>query len=251
MIRVPARRPNIARRIKTSLSLPSSHREDKGPGSYPETPPPSPWHGEGERPRAARAGGEVKHLALLLLLAGLALSACQQQPAAPTVAVNTTAGVEAPADPPPTAAPTSTPEPEPVVVSVNLGTAPPTIDPALLGPLDSGGQDVAASVFAGLARLNPGTGRVEPYLAERWEQLEDGRTWRVYLRPDAAWVRLDAATGEVQRVRPVTAGDVVAAVQRACDPATGAPLGTRPGLFVIQGCEDVYLSDPAALPEGE
>ncbi len=138
-----------------------------------------------------------------------------------------------------------------MVVSVNLGTAPPTIDPALLGPLDSGGQDLAASVFAGLARLNPGTGRVEPYLAERWEQLEDGRTWRVYLRPDAAWVRLDAATGEVQRVRAVTAGDVVAAVRRACDPATGAPLGTRPGLFVIQGCEDVYLSDPAALPEGE
>ncbi|HLV44236.1 MAG TPA: hypothetical protein VKY39_04730, partial [Aggregatilineales bacterium] len=82
---MPARRPNIVRNTYTSLPI-----------------PPSPWHGEGARPRAARAGGEVKHLALLLLLAGLALSACQPQPAAPTVAVNTPAGVEAPADPPPT-----------------------------------------------------------------------------------------------------------------------------------------------------
>lgn len=194
----------------------------------------------------------VNHPVLLaLLLAALALSACQAQPAAPTVALNTPAAVDAQTAPP-TAAPTSTPlPPEPIVASVNLGSAPQTIDPTLLGPLDSSGQDIAASVFARLARLNQDTGRVEPVLAERWEQLEDGRTWRVYLRPDAAWVRLDAATGEVQRVRAVTAGDVVAAVHRACDPATGAPLGTRPGLFLIQGCEDVYLSDPATLPEGE
>ena len=68
-----------------------------------------------------------------------------------------------------------------------------SVTPNSVGPLDSGGQDLAASVFAGLARLNPGTGRVEPYLAERWEQLEDGRT--ILVKPGEGPTGTTGATG--------------------------------------------------------
>lgn len=187
--------------------------------------------------RAARS------LLLLALIAGLAFAACQASP--PTVAAPPTVTTEP--QPTSTEPPTATPlPPKPVVAAANLGAPPQTLDPNLVAPPDASGNDLAANLFAGLARLNGDTGRVEPLLAESWEQIDE-TTWYVYLRADMPWVQVDASSGEVSAVRPVTAGDVVAAARRACDPSSGVPVGSYPAAFLIQGCEDIYHRDPATL----
>src|SRR5689334_16606996 len=73
--------------------------------------------------------------------------------------------------------------PDPVAISVYLGRYA-TLDPALVGPLDSAGHDLIANLFAGLASLDPDTGTVTPLLADHWERSSDGLTWTVYLRND-------------------------------------------------------------------
>lgn len=188
-----------------------------------------------------------RRVGLLAGLAGLlALAACQPAPPAPAASAPTTPPSEAPPTSAPTAPPTPTPPPDPAVARVNLGAPPQTLDPALIAPLDSSANDLAANLFAGLAQLDGDTGRVTPVLAQRWEQVNP-TTWNVHLRDDIAWVQADPATGAVEPVRPVTAGDVVAAVRRACHPATGALLGSKPALFLIQGCAEVSQRDPALL----
>jgi oligopeptide transport system substrate-binding protein len=146
------------------------------------------------------------------------------------------------------AAATATTKPavdEPVVASIGLDRAPQTIDPGLVAPLDAAGNDLVENLFIGLTHLDPDTGRIEPSLASSWERLEDGFTWRFNLRDDVYWVSTDAATGEVIRMRLVTADDVVYAVRRACQPASEAPLGYSPGVFTVSGCRDIVETDPA------
>jgi oligopeptide transport system substrate-binding protein len=137
--------------------------------------------------------------------------------------------------------------PEPVLVKVNLGRPPQTLDPALTASPDTdpAANDLADNLFIGLTTLDPDTGRVEPALARSWEQIDDGLTWIVHLRDDVFWVSINPATGQMERMRPVTAGDVVAAVRRACHPDTRAPLAQA--AFVIRGCREVNLQDSAAL----
>ncbi|HOA22643.1 MAG TPA: ABC transporter substrate-binding protein [Aggregatilineales bacterium] len=189
------------------------------------------------RNRAARS------LLFFVLLAALILTGCQASP--PTVAAPTGPTTEPPptATEPPTATP---PPPDPVVATVNLGAPPQTLDPNLVAVLDASGNDLAANLFAGLARLNSDTGRVEPLLAERWEQINE-TTWYVYLRTDMPWVQVDATSSEVNVIRPVSADDVIAAARRACHPSSGVPLGSYPAVFLIAGCEDIYHRDPATL----
>lgn len=178
-------------------------------------------------------------------LIALAAAACQPAPATPATGVTQ----PPPAEPTP-APPTGPPTPAPIELAsirVGLGRAPSTLDPALVPPLDASANDLVANLFVGLARLDGDTQRVVPALAREWAQQPDGLTWHVFLRDDVFWVRINPQTGEVERVRPVTAGDVVTAVRRACHPATGAPLGSSPAVYLIRGCQEIHQRDRATL----
>ena len=150
---------------------------------------------------------------------------------------------------------TATPTPvvidvrRPVVLDVGKSGAYPNIDPQKT--TDENALDLIENLFAGLTSFNHLTTTVEPELAQGWEVSRDGRVWTFYLRKDIYWVRppervmLDnEVLQEVTQIRPVVAADVVTAVHRACQFATGAPDAFI--LFIITGCEQVYsLRDPA------
>src|SRR5205809_281891 len=80
------------------------------------------------------------------------------------------------------------------LVIVN-GAEPESLDPAIL----TGQPDirVALSMFEGLARFDPVTGKGVPGIAETWEVSPDAREYTFHLRSNALW-----STGE-----PITAHD--------------------------------------------
>ncbi|HLA43390.1 MAG TPA: ABC transporter substrate-binding protein, partial [Aggregatilineales bacterium] len=84
-------------------------------------------------------------------------------------------------------------------------------------------------------------GIIEPALAESWNVSSDGLTWTFNLRDDVQWVDLNPESGDFAPVRPVTAGDVVFAVQRACHPDRPSPLNTN--LYIIAGCRTLATSN--------
>jgi oligopeptide transport system substrate-binding protein len=87
------------------------------------------------------------------------------------------------------------------------GAEPRTLDPhrAVSAP----SLNILRDLFEGLVGTAP-DGRPVPGVAARWDTSSDGLSWRFELRPDARW-----SNGE-----PVTAGDFVAGLRRALDPAT-------------------------------
>jgi len=177
-------------------------------------------------PRRARIG-----LGIAIIAIGLA--ACQ--PAVPDTATPTVAATAEPTVAPP-----------PVIVKINLGRAPATIDPLFVGPLDATENDLVENLFAGLARLDGDTGKVEPLLAKSWETASDGLTWRVTLRDDIFWVRINPDTSQMETVRPITAADVVNTVRRACR-ASAAQAPMLRAVFLIKGCGEINQTDPATL----
>ena len=72
------------------------------------------------------------------------------------------------------------------------------------------------AIFDALVRRDA-TGRFIPALATEWQLAADARTWTFKLRSDVLFHNGD----------PLTAADVVASLQRACDPAVGGELGTE------------------------
>jgi len=182
----------------------------------------------------------------VLVLSGL--TACVSSPELPTPTQRPTGEPEATDEQPEPTDPPDTPA-GPVSVRVNYDQPPSSLDPGRIAPLDAAANDLVENLFIGLTHLNPDAGIVEPWLAKEWELLEDDQTWHVFLRDDVHWVRVDPETGEVVQERPVTAEDVVYAALRACQPDTGAPLGSTPGVFVIQGCQDLYERDPATITD--
>ncbi len=146
---------------------------------------------------------------------------------------------------------TSTPDPaqptvpqEPVVLDVSLSGTLPDLDP---GRAESDAQlDLAQNLFAGLTNFNPDTNVIEPELARSWETDASGRTWTFNLRDDIFWQRTgNSLPGSeeavaVEAVRPVTADDVVFAVQRLCAREVETPLAFT--LFLIDGCERVFTT---------
>ena len=127
----------------------------------------------------------LRPFARLVLIAALALGACQDAPQRPACA------------------------PGKVCLEYGDDTEPATLDPSLA-------QLIAEDVVIGDLMMGLTTeaadGRVIPGMAQRWETSDDGLTWTFHLRP-ALWS--DGA--------PVTADDFVFAYRRILRPATGAP----------------------------
>ncbi|MBX3703560.1 MAG: peptide ABC transporter substrate-binding protein [Steroidobacteraceae bacterium] len=95
------------------------------------------------------------------------------------------------------------------VLRRGLGGQPGSLDPQRAE--DAFSYDVLRDLYEGLVRSDP-EGNVVPAVAESWDVSADGRRYTFALRADARWSNGD----------PVTAGDFVAALRRALDPATAS-----------------------------
>lgn len=126
----------------------------------------------------------------------------------------------------------------PVILNRNLGTEPPTADPAL--GEDTTSIEIIEQMFLGLVDMDEVTMAPIPELAARWEVSADGLTWTFFMRSDVYWVKYDAKAGQVVydldekgQKRPVTAHDVVYGVKRTLDPDTGSNYAYV--LYIIEG----------------
>lgn len=115
------------------------------------------------------------------------------------------------------------------VLKWNLGTEPPSLDPAL--STDTTSHQVIKNIFVGLTDTDDETMDVIPDLATHWEASEDGLEWTFYLRKDVFWT--DGS--------PVTALDVVYGTKRTLDPATGSSYAFV--LWIIEGAEAYNVGD--------
>lgn len=144
--------------------------------------------------------------------------------------------------PTPTVVPTLALEDEPAVtLDISfVRDSLPNIDPQVTNDLD--GIDLIENLFVGLTRYNHVSNSVEPMLASEWEVTGNGRSWTFHLRDDIFWVQDSEQTIDgfmiAEAVRPVVAGDIVFAIQRACARETDTPDAFT--LFLIEGCEQVH-----------
>lgn len=98
---------------------------------------------------------------------------------------------------------------EPRVLRRGLAGQPGSLDPQRAE--DAFSYDVLRDLYEGLVTSDP-AGRAVPAAAESWEVSADGRTYTFSLRQDARWSNGDK----------VVAGEFVAALRRALDPATAS-----------------------------
>jgi oligopeptide transport system substrate-binding protein len=188
--------------------------------------------------------------AALIISAMLLFSACQNSPKVTSIVVTevvTVVGEElvitrlVQPTPTPTLIPSPIPEKdEKVILDISfVRDTPPNIDPQVSN--DPDGIDLIENLFVGLTRYNHLTNQVEPALAKEWDVAGNGRSWTFYLRDDMYWVKPsdERVDGFVisEAVRPVVAGDIVFAIQRACARETNTPDAFI--LFLIDGCEAV------------
>ncbi len=132
----------------------------------------------------------------------------------------------------------------PVTLRVAM-PAPENLDPTQLSRFDQHTRDVVENLFVGLTRFDPITRTVEPAIAQDWSISDNGLTWTFNLREDVYWVRYDNATGQTETVRQVVAGDMVYAIQRACDPLRPSPVTAN--LMIIKGCQTVADAFPQII----
>lgn len=110
-----------------------------------------------------------------------------------------------------------------------------TIDPGLTE--DMAAIEITEQLFLGLTDFNPTTYEPVPELAEEWIVSEDGKTYRFKLRKDVTWTG-----GE-----PVTAQDIVWAVQRNIRPETGSPYAYT--LYILKNAEAFHKGRIADVSE--
>jgi peptide/nickel transport system substrate-binding protein len=138
-------------------------------------------------------------------------------------------------------------------------------EPASFDPTVQNANPAAFAVYDTLMRLTP-DGTTQPYLAESMDTPDDGRTWRMRLRPgvtfsDGTPLDADAVLLNVQRHvdAPSTPARTAAqsiASMRALDPLTvefalTSPLGAFPAVFaqpIFAGSLGMIIS-PAALEQ--
>ena len=134
----------------------------------------------------------------------------------------------------------------PVTLNRNLGTEPPTLDPALA--TDTTSVEVDKQLFLGLTAFDPKTAEVIPELATEWTANEEATEWTFKMRDDVHWVNYKPSTGVVE-LGPVTAHDVVYGVKRTCDPRTASDYAYVD--YIIKGCQELNTADVEALSDEE
>jgi oligopeptide transport system substrate-binding protein len=111
------------------------------------------------------------------------------------------------------------------MLTLNLGTEPPTLDPALAVDLTSG--TVIDQLYQGLTSFDE-QATVVPAVASSWEVSTDARRYLFHLKSDARW-----SDGQA-----VTAQQFVAAWKRILTPETAAQYANF--LFPIKGAKAFY-----------
>jgi ABC-type oligopeptide transport system substrate-binding subunit len=94
--------------------------------------------------------------------------------------------------------------------------------------------ELTEQLFIGLLGFDLKASKLQliPELAQKWQVLNNGTLYRFFLRDDIYWVK--GVTGE--KMRPVTAHDIVWAIQRNINPETDAPYAFI--LYVLKnGCD--------------
>ena len=119
------------------------------------------------------------------------------------------------------------------VLSVQVGSDPETIDPALNRAVDGGNMILHA--FEGLLTLDEG-GNLAEGQAESWETDEEGLTWTFHLRDGLKW-----SDGT-----DLTANDFVYSWKRVCDPEVAAPYAETV-LGMVEGYADAVEGNLDAL----
>ncbi|MCI5179795.1 MAG: hypothetical protein D3911_10855 [Candidatus Electrothrix sp. AW3_4] len=102
-----------------------------------------------------------------------------------------------------------------------------TLDPALVR--NKGDVEIAEQLFLGLTGLDPVTNKPIQELATDWKRELNNTRYRFTLRKDITWT--DGT--------PVTAHDVLWAIQRNLDPKTASPQVEE--LFILKNAQDIYL----------
>jgi oligopeptide transport system substrate-binding protein len=131
-------------------------------------------------------------------------------------------------------------------ISLNFGFDPPTIDPALA--TDPPTIQVDNLLFLNLTNLNEADGTPEPALAREWLVSSDGLIWEFRLRDDVNWVHYNNITGRSEKVRAVTADDVVYSVRRLFDPRTQSPFAHH-FASLIRNALPFNAADPRTSPQ--
>ena len=115
-------------------------------------------------------------------------------------------------------------------------------EPATLNPLQTVSGFALDQIGASLVHLDPETGEIVPYLAESWEQAEDGMYWDFKLREDVLF----------HNGTPCTAEDFVYTITQAKEPQNASTLSTI--LQYVKSAEAlddytlrVHMLQPSAL----
>jgi oligopeptide transport system substrate-binding protein len=128
-------------------------------------------------------------------------------------------------------------------INLNLGTEPPTLDPALA--TDTTSVDCDEQLFLGLTDFDDKTMAVVPELATEWSVSADGLVWTFKMRKDAYWVQYDPTTKKAEKKRPVTAHDVVYCVTRTINPETASDYAYVD--YIIKNAEAVNTGESTDL----
>ncbi|MBC7236154.1 MAG: peptide ABC transporter substrate-binding protein [Chloroflexi bacterium] len=105
-------------------------------------------------------------------------------------------------------------------INLNLGTEPPTADPALAS--DTTSVQVDELLFLGLTDFDDKTLETIPELATEWSVSADGLVWTFKMRKDIEWVHWDPVNKKATKKGKVTAHDVVYGVKRTINPETAS-----------------------------
>jgi oligopeptide transport system substrate-binding protein len=108
-----------------------------------------------------------------------------------------------------------------------------TIDPGKI--FDITHVEVTEQLFLGLTDFEAKTYNVFPQLAKSWEVSKDGTVYTFHIRQDVKWIN-----GE-----PVTAHDIVWAVQRNIAQETDSPYAHT--LYILKNAEDIHYGGVAQL----
>jgi len=125
----------------------------------------------------------------------------------------------------------------------NLGTEPPTLDPALA--TDTTSVQLDQMLFLALTDFDPETLDVIPELATEWSVSADGLVWTFKMRKDAYWVRYDPATQKTKRLDKVTAHDIEYGVKRTINPETASDYAYVN--YIIKNAEAVNTGESTDL----